>query len=118
MTTLSLRNDPFFADFLRLTRPPARSGLWQPYASLSEDEQGLKLTVEVPGVNREQLEVTFDEGILTVRGEGHRGRFERFARLGHEVDEAAITASLENGLLTVSVPRRVKEDTLRRIEVQ
>lgn len=113
---LALRNDPIFEDFFRST--PTVRAAWQPWAALQEDEDAFTLEMEVPGVAPDTVEVEYDKGVLTLRGEARRGRFERYARVGNHVDPDAIDARLSQGVLTVRVPKKVPESTVRRIAVQ
>lgn len=113
---IALRNDPIFADFFR-SAPSVRAA-WQPWAVLKEEDDAFALEMEVPGIAPDSLEVEFDKGVLTLRGEARRGRFERYARVGNHVDADAIEALLTQGVLTVRVPKQAPESTVRRIAVQ
>ncbi len=103
-----------------------------PAADILETEDGYRIVVEMPGVTREKLKIDLENDTLTLRGErqametaknvllngrsSNRPFVRRFA-LGKDLDRAGIQAKLENGLLTVTLPRR--EDTKpTRIEVE
>jgi len=103
-----------------------------PAADIVETDDGFRLVVEMPGVTRENLKIDLENDTLTLRGErratetgknvllngrsSNRPFVQRFA-LGKDLDRAGIQAKLENGLVTVTLPRR--EDTKpTRIEVQ
>ncbi len=92
------------------------------------------MTLDLPGLEPDQVEVTFEDGMLTVRGsrefvrksdeEGqyHRiersyGSFARSVRLPRVADGERIEASFDRGVLTVSVPKR-EEAKPRTIEVK
>jgi HSP20 family protein len=89
------------------------------------------ITAEVPGMQRDDLEINAHEGTLTIAGtrpEGpaaceqyHRverghGSFRRSFHLPSAIDETAITADLRDGVLTVRCPK-VPDNGARRIHV-
>ena len=94
---------------------------WTPPVDIYETEDRYVVTAEVAGLSRDDLQIQIQDGKLTLRGErqasevpavrferverGH-GRFARAFVLLHAVDAAGITAALENGVLTVTVPKR------------
>lgn len=106
-------------------------GGWWPRVDISRDEGVYTMTFEVPGVDREDLHIDFNDGILTVRGEKKRGieettegcrcteryygSFERSFELPSEAVAEEISARLENGVLTVTMP--VKEPETKRVEI-
>ena len=76
--------------------------------------------MEMPGVRRENLEVTLEEGVLKVEGrldfsrydglepvytEYNVGHYERSFALSEKVDQQNIGATLENGVLTLTLPK-------------
>jgi HSP20 family protein len=88
------------------------------------------LVAELPGVKKEDLKLTVEDGTLTLSGirpehempeksrwlrnELWRGSFSRSIELPHDVKTEAITASLENGILTVELP---KADAVRPVAI-
>lgn len=108
-----------FDDMLTRTTPSAS---WAPPVDVREDDHEIALAVELPGVKPEDVDVTCDNGVLTIRGhksaeqkEGTEGEyhlvertygtFTRSFRLPKGVDESKITADFENGVLWVRVPK-------------
>jgi len=90
------------------------------------------LTLEMPGVGREDVDIDLERRVLTVRGrgrvtspEGYRrayaeygeGDYERVFTLSEEIDEGAIRAEMANGVLTLTLPR-AEAAKPRRIEVK
>merc|ERR1711937_891613 len=62
--------------------------------------------VEVPGVRKENISVELDKGVLSITGAQNNRSFKYRYQLPTEgVDEDAIHATLENGILTLSVPK-------------
>ena len=96
---------------------------WVPAVDVRENEREYTFEVELPGIAPDQVDVTADGGVLTVRGEkgmrtpreGEQGRvhfversygaFVRAFQLPQGVDDDAITAEFDHGLLTVHVPK-------------
>ena len=94
-----------------------------PAVDVHEDEKGLTFEFELPGFRPEDVEVTSESGVLTVRGERHQerkedaeegryhlmerssGSFSRSFQLPQGLDEDATEASFEHGLLMVRVPK-------------
>lgn len=97
-----------------------------------ERDDAFVVKATVPGIDAEQLDITLDQNILTVSGEISRdeeqegelyhlrerrfGRFSRSVHLPAEVDADAVEANLENGVLTVTVPK-TEESKPKRIPI-
>ncbi|RXE46511.1 Hsp20/alpha crystallin family protein [Chromohalobacter israelensis] len=103
-----------------------------PAVDTFEESDVLKLVADMPGVTHESLKVEIDNNVLSLEGdialnmpEGLSAlhaevRGQRFARrfnLSHEIDSDAITATIVNGVLTLTLPKKDSHRT-RRIEVQ
>ncbi|MEQ7869205.1 Hsp20/alpha crystallin family protein [Chromohalobacter salexigens] len=105
-----------------------------PAVDIFEESDVLKLVADMPGVTHESLKVEIDNNVLSLEGdialnmpEGLSAlhaevRGQRFARrfnLSHEIDGDAITATIVNGVLTLTLtlPKKDSHRT-RRIEVQ
>ncbi len=92
-----------------------------PAAEASAQDNAYRIAVELPGVAEEDIHVTVDDGLVTVRGEKKSSReekgetwyfserqfgmFSRSFRLPPDADEGRVSAELKNGVLTVIVPR-------------
>ena len=101
----------------------ARSGLgaFRPSVDISESDEEIRLSAELPGLGEEDFEVTLDGDLLTIKGEKkdereekekgyHRvesvaGSFQRSFRLPTDVDPETVTARYDKGVLTVRVPK-------------
>jgi HSP20 family protein len=95
---------------------------WTPACDIYEDEDGLSLRFDLSGVDPKDVDVRFENGVLTLRGERrlehedqrdnyHRielpyGTFTRSFSLPTVVDAEKIRAESKNGLLTVYLPKR------------
>lgn len=106
---------------------------WSPAASVQELDNEFVLTIEVPGVAEDSLEIALENNVLTISGEKRNergadpegkhhlsersfGAFRRAFRLPGTVRAEAISADLENGLLTLRLPKAEQART-RKIEV-
>jgi HSP20 family protein len=103
---------------------------WMPPVDLCEAPDRYVITAEVAGLARDDVQIQIVDGKLTLRGErqpsdaqsvrferverGH-GRFTRTFLLPHPVDSSAVTADLQNGVLTISVPKQFDH---RQIDVK
>jgi len=102
---------------------------WIPAADIYEDEREYLLALDLPGIRREGLDVSLDEGRLVIRGEraaaeGLRarraerpqGRFVRTFSLPDAVDRGAIAADYKDGVLLLHLPKR-NEQQGRRLKI-
>jgi HSP20 family protein len=96
-------------------------GEWTPNMDISETKDSLVAKVEVPGMDPNDIQISLQENLLTIKGEKrqekeekdehyHRverayGVFTRSVRLPVAVDASKVTASFKNGLLTVTLPK-------------
>jgi HSP20 family protein len=103
-------------------RPQAGwSRTFMPTGDLLVGEEDVRLVMDVPGLKAEDLEIELADGLLSVRGErrypyredeAHKlnrlergyGRFERVLRVPKEVEPSALSASIEDGVLTLRIP--------------
>lgn len=89
-------------------------------AELSENKDCLRLTIDLPGVLAKDLDVSLEQGVLTVKGcrrtmsvDGHiclkKQKFQRrYAIATHKVHVAALQAQLAHGVLTIRAPKKVQ----------
>jgi HSP20 family protein len=112
--------DQFFSDWAK--GGPEGKGLMAPSIDVSEDKNSLRITAELPGLERKDINVEVKDGVLSIRGEKrmeeesrdrnyHRierryGSFYRALALPESVDPAKVDAAFKNGVLTVSMPKR------------
>ena len=105
---------------IRGTAHPALNE-WSPMADIHETEVALNFSVELPGIAPDQVQVTAEENVLTIRGtrsprhegkigarfhliERHDGTFVRRFQLPPNVNASMITAEYSNGLLELHIP--------------
>src|SRR5687768_8570755 len=115
-------------------RDTTRGGGWVPPVDVREDAKEIVLEIELPGIRPEDVEVTAENGVLTVRGEKQSrstedtqgryhvvertyGSFARSFQLPNGVDDRRIEAEFVDGLLAVRVPKAALAQP-RRIEIR
>lgn len=105
---------------------------WTPRVDLSETDDAYLIHMDVPGIKREDLEINYQDGTLTIRGhrqESHEeergsvvrmersyGRFFRSFSLPTSIQTENISASYEDGVLKINVPK-AEESKPKRIEL-
>ena len=107
-------------------------GAWTPGVDIYENKDEIVLEAELPGMKREDFELTIENNVLTLRGERrfekkdesdsyHRverayGAFSRSFTLPQTVSSEGVTAEYKNGVLRVVLKKR-EEVKARRIEI-
>ena len=105
---------------------------WVPTVDIREEDKQYLLTADIPGVNRKDIEITLEEGVLTVKGErntesdaseqGYRrrerthGTFMRQFTLPDTVNATSISATARDGVLEITIPKQDKPEA-RKIAV-
>lgn len=93
---------------------PVASGL-----KVEQDEQAWTVTLDVPGVTREQLAIDVDGSVVRVQTAKEAARQYKAAyELPTEIDADATSAKLENGVLTLTLAKKKPVVTARQIEVK
>jgi HSP20 family protein len=109
---------------------------WLPATEIAETEDELTLTAELPGLEKKDVDISVDEGVLTIRGEKvaertegeaekkfhmwerSYGSFQRSFTLPRTVDAAKITADFDKGVLKVKLPKSAEAKVKgRKIEI-
>lgn len=104
---------------------------YRPYTDIHESENTIVVTMDVPGVDRNDVDVKLEKDVLTITGlvdlssyegleplytEYNVGNYTRSFTISNEVDRDGIAAKIDNGVLTVTLPK-AKEAAARRITV-
>ena len=107
--SLLLRQDPFrfFFDQFPSNDTADVSYDWTPAVRIDEQAEQYVLNADVPGVDPAAIEITLEDGVLTLAGtrEGF-GSFKRRFSLPESVDAESVKASGKHGVLTVVIPKR------------
>src|SRR5437879_6259475 len=136
VTTRSLQRDPVINrifDVLGNLNGETPEASWVPPVDIFEDAEAIRIIAEVPGVKPEDVKISLEDNVLTLRGSKqqvaeertervHRyertyGTFERSFTLPATVDASNINARYEHGVLTVTLPK-VEKAKPRQIEVE
>lgn len=125
--------DRLFDDFFSA---PVFSGGWNramgwPIVEVSDTDHEVRVTAELPGMNEKDVELTVQDGMLTIRGEKksesedrdrgwserYYGRFERRIALPDGADEAKCEADFRDGMLTIRMPKTETASRSRKIPI-
>jgi HSP20 family protein len=109
------------------------SGTWVPSVDVAETQEKILVRVEVPGMKQEDIQIEFENGLLTLKGERklakedtgltyHRverayGNFNRTFTLPRTVDPEKISASYRDGILEIEVPKK-EEAKPKQIKIE
>ena len=138
LSTLNQRMERLFDDVLgrglwRSSEDRRLRGNWVPAINILEKENAVLITADLPGLTAEDVEVTVDQGSLTIRGERklneteegetyHRverlyGSFERSFRLPSTIDSSKIEARFRNGEMVLTLPKK-EESKPRNVKIE
>ena len=102
-----------------------------PQVDVRSNDERVLFYFDVPGVKKEDIEITLERGVLTVKGARHfaagsekeqlllgraYGTFNRSFSLPDHLDEEKLSANLADGVLAIEIPRQQKAKP-RRIEI-
>ncbi|RKK03841.1 Hsp20/alpha crystallin family protein [Pseudoroseomonas wenyumeiae] len=130
-----------FDDVIRGGGVPAGSAgggqasmLLAPHMDVSETDGEIRIQAEMPGVTEQDIDVSLNQDVLTIRGEKKQerkeerqgvhfternfGTFQRSLRLPFSINPDQVQARFENGVLTVTLPKGQPQEQVRRIQVQ
>lgn len=113
------REDPFGS--LR-SLVPEEWGRREPSVDIAEDDTSLRVRAEIPGMSREDLDVTYDSGVLHIAGEKKEetgdarvrecryGYFSRDIPLGEKLQWDKVSAQYRDGVLSIEIPKSEGEE--------
>ena len=106
---------------------------WAPPIDIYETPEAYRVVAELPGFTPDEVDVTVNEGTLTIKGERkfynevneenfHRierrfGAFQRLVSLPQQVESEKVEAGFDKGVLTVSIPKAERAKP-RRVEIK
>ena len=91
-------------DDLVTWQPPGSEVVWSAFQApvhVAHTEDGARITVDMPGVDPNDLELTFENGTLAIAGKRGEHIYRYSVALGDTIDPDAIEAKLDKGVLTV-----------------
>lgn len=113
--------DDLLEDFFGGTVVERQANLLSPRFEVSETETEVVVEAELPGMDENDIELTLQDNVLTLKGEKKReeetqkkncyisersyGRFQRSLQLGSGADTERVDASFKKGVLTVRIPK-------------
>jgi HSP20 family protein len=131
---LMRRDLPDLFDLFRESDDQPRRASWHPAVESFSKDGKVVLRMELPGVEPDKVDVTLDDGRLTIRGEKQRegkqdkadfylreiahGKFERSFTLPEGVNADGIEARHVNGVLQVTIPVEEETSKTRKIPVE
>lgn len=123
---------PFFSRALR--RFEGDEAKWRPVADISETDTEYTIKAELPEVKKEDVKVSFEQGVLTISGERRQekkqkdeneirvesfyGSFSRSFSLPDNVDAKAIRAESKDGVLRVRIPKTTPSQPEKAIAIE
>ena len=118
---------------LNVNQPAREVKSFTPAVNEKVDEKGYYLEIDLPGVKKENIDISVNDGILTISGErklekkeekenyvrieSFFGRFERSFKLPPDADLDNIEAKYEDGVLKIFIPKK-KKPAGKRIEIK
>jgi HSP20 family protein len=127
----------WWPDFFEpLRQATERAAEWfSPRSDAAKEGETYTINLELPGVKREDIDISVHDGMLSVTGEKKAerkeeregyffserqyGRFQRSFRLPPDVDEESIKAEFTDGVLSISVPKKALEaPKAKKIEIR
>ena len=120
----------FDSSFAPAFRTPGSSNRWTPALDVYQDKDQFTVVAELPGLKKEEIELSLHDGVLTISGErkqekkgeeGYRnerffGRFQRSVTLPASVEDNKVKATYQDGILKVVLPK-AEEAKPKQIEV-
>ena len=111
--------------------PTYDGAYYQPYTDINENGEAIVVSMDMPGVAKESIEIELEKNVLTVNGqvdfkpyqdmtpvytEYNVGHYTRRFSIANTINKEAIAANVENGVLTITLPK-LKEAAARKISV-
>lgn len=129
--------DRLFNQFMApSTQKQLAEGFFSPRIDVTEHDDNYVIKAELPGVDKDHLNVTLEDGVLTIqasmeseksdekkgkviRKERYSGSYLRSFTIGKGVTESDINAKFENGLLELTVPKATEQaQPKKRVEIK
>lgn len=127
--------DNFFEPFFAPSPGDSKNGFFTPRIDVKETDTEYQISAELPGVKKEDIHVTLENGVLAIEAESRNeskeekdgkvirqerryGKFMRSFNVGAGVKESDISASFEDGLLKLKTPKAANQtEASKRIKI-
>jgi HSP20 family protein len=122
-----------FEDFMPMKKLGG-GNVFTPAIDIKEEENKLLITTDLPGINKEDIEINLKEDMLEIsaktgkeketeeegyiRKEREHTHFYRAVRLPSSVKEEGSTAKIENGVLTITLPKMELKEPAKKIQIE
>jgi HSP20 family protein len=130
LTNMRAEMDRVFESTGSFSASPVPLSRWNPAVNVYQDKDRFTVVVELPGLKKEEIEISLHDDTLTIAGERKReesseqeflterlyGKFQRSLTLPTAVDAEKVKASYKDGLLQVDLPK-AEEAKPKQIEV-
>ena len=96
-------------DDLVTWQPPGSEVVWSAFSSpvnVKHSEDGATITIDMPGVDPNDLDLTFEAGTLSITGKRGEQTYQYSVALGDTIDPNQIDAQLDKGVLTIHAHKR------------
>lgn len=106
-----------FDEFNDFFKPAFSDEIRDMKTNICESQDGYRLDIEMPGFQKDQINVALEDGYLTVSGEKHSDSDEKYLRkeisesfsrsyyVGKDISEELVKAKYDNGILSLSIPK-------------
>lgn len=128
-TTFSDLMDDFFGQSFNARRA---NGWWRPEMNVSELSDKFEITLALPGINREDVDINLEDHTLIIKGErrwreesdrkphlveSRFGKFRRSLPLPNTIDTESVAARLDNGVLYITINKQ-EDKTTQKIDIK
>lgn len=110
------------------------AGTWAPAVDILDEDKHVVLSVELPGISKEDISVNIEDRVLTIKGERkltnedkkdnyyrmecRYGSFKRSFTLSDDILVDEVDAAFKDGILTVTLQKDMAKETVRQITIQ
>jgi len=115
--------------------PESFNNMRQIRLDVKEDEKAYTISAEIPGVNKEDIDVQIDGNVLSIEAvtkqekeekeggkvihtERYYGKVSRSVRLAHEIDQKDAQASYKDGVLELTLPKKTESASSKRLSIK
>ncbi|MEM2066082.1 MAG: Hsp20/alpha crystallin family protein, partial [Candidatus Caldarchaeum sp.] len=78
----------------------------EPLVDVYDEDQNVKVVAEIPGVRKEDIDLTVDEKMLTIKVDTEQRKYYKEVELPVEVSTTGVKATYNNGVLEVTLPKK------------